>query len=446
MAGLAIVGGLAAAAGFTLVQYVETTLTRSTPEGLLTAYTESITPQTFREAVISSRENGGDLHPMHELQSVIMSGLSNGEWATAENGLLEFREVSIRIIESLAIEGKLRRTDSISRYYFKDPIEEYLPRITAQALENGETDIAQQAVRSIEQIAEAGLEHYFPLILTPTATGLSRVIREAPSGQEGDSIRHDCLGSYSRLLVQAAEQPAPSDVRTLLSLYAGQFRTLLRSDREPWVYRQTLVEFFQRTISPVHKKTLEQYGDFITASHIDWNSRTQPIDTDDIAPFELLFTYRRYSVDVIGHVLDYYNRNEEWPMNLSTLQETWTDMIIQSWGTGDYARAVTRSYIDLAYIVCQAEEESREEWVMELVVIQDDGQSQECVDDAFRLAIEEGITPAFEAETRKVTTADEQKWNFNKIMNIPHEGMTEYEKWVREFKQDVEECRQLNTE
>lgn len=242
MAGLAVVSGLAVASGFTLVQYVETTLKRSTPEGLLTAYAANITPQTFRKEVSSSRENGGDLHPMHELQSVIMSGLSNGEWATAENGLLEFRKVSIRMIESLSAEGHLHRTDDVSRYYFKDPIEEYLPRITTQALDDGEADIAQQAVKSMGDIAEAGLEQYFPLILSPTASGLSRVIRNAPSGKEGDSIRGDCLGVYSRLVVQAGERPAPSDIGTLTSIYASQFRVLLRSDREPWVYRPIQVK------------------------------------------------------------------------------------------------------------------------------------------------------------------------------------------------------------
>lgn len=445
IAGLAIVSGLALATGITLVQYVETTLERSTPEGLLTAYAGRITPQTYREDVIASLENGGDLHPMHELHSVIMSGLSNGEWATAENGLLEFRKVSMRIIAGLAEEGNLHRSDPASTYYFRVPIEEYLPRVTAQALDDGETDIAQQAVRSMETIAETGLEHYFPLILSPTASGLSQVIRDAPSGQEGDSIRGDCLGVYSGLVVQAAEQPAPSDVGILLSLYATQFRKLLRRDREPWVYRHHLEEFFQRTISPAHHETVDQYSQFIAESDIDWNSRILPGDIDRIAPYNLLFTYRRYSIDVVGNILNYYNGNEEWPMNLSTLQETWTDMIIQAFGTGDYARAVIRSYIDLAYIVCQIEEDSREEWVMKLVILQDDNPSQECIDDAFRHAIEQGITPAFEAETQKVTTADEEKWFFNKLMDRPHEGMTEYEEWVREFKQDVDERRQLNT-
>jgi len=77
----------------------------------------------------------------------------------------------------------------------------------------------------------------------------------------------------------------------------------------------------------------------------------------------------------------------------------------------------------------QMEEDSREKWVMELVILQDDNQSQECIDNAFRYAIEQGITPVFEAETQKV-------------MN---EGMTEYEEWVREFKRDVDERRQLTT-
>jgi hypothetical protein len=446
IAGLAIVSGLALASGITLVQYVETTLERSTPEGLLTAYAERISPQTYREDVIESLENGGNLHPMHELHSVIMSGLSNGEWATAENGLLKFREVSVRMISGLAEEGKLHRTDPVSTDYFRVPIEEYLPRVTAQAIDDGEGDIAQLAVMSIEKIADAGLKHYFPLILAPTATGLSQVIRDAPSGQEGDSIRGECFGAYSRLVVQAAGQPAPSDVGTLLSLYAAQFRKLLRRDREPWVYRHHLEEFFQRTISPAHRETVNQYGQFIAESDIDWNSRIQPGDTDRVAPYDLLFTYRRYSINVVGDILNYYNRNGEWPVNMSTLQETWTDMIIQAFDTGDYARAVTRSYIDLAYVVCQIEGDSQEEWVVELAILQDDNPSQECIDDAFHRAIEQGITPSFKAETRKVTTADEETWFFNKLMNMPHQGMTEYEEWVREFKQDVDERRQLNTE
>lgn len=445
IAGLAIVSGLALATGITLVQYVETTLERSTPEGLLTAYAERITPQTYRKDVIASLENGGDLHPMHELHSVIMSGLSNGEWATAENGLLRFREVSVRMVSGLAEKGKLHQSDPASTNYFKIPIEEYLPRVIAQAIDHGETDIAQQAISSMEKIAETGLEHYFPQILSPTASGLSQVIRDAPSGQEGDSIRGECLGMYSRLVVKAAEQPAPSHLSTLFSVYAAQFRKLLRRDREPWVYRHHLQEFFQRTISPAHRQTVDQYSQFITDSDIDWNSRTQPKDTDGVAPYDLLFRYRRYSINVVGNILNYYNRNGEWPVDLATLQEAWTDMIIQAFGTGDYARAVTRSYIDLAYVVCQMEGDSQEEWVMKLAILQDNNPSQECIDDAFCQAIDQGITPVFKTETQKVTTADEETWFFNKLMNLPHEGMTEYEEWVREFKRDVDERQQLNT-
>lgn len=439
IAGLAIVSGLALASGFTLVRFVETTLERSTPEGLLTAYTESINPQTYRENVKASLENGGDLHPMHELHSVIMSGLSNGEWATAENGLHEFKNVSTQMIAGFAEQGQLHRSNHIAISYFREPIKEYLPRITAQALDDGETDIAQQTVRSIERIAQTGLDHYFPRILSPTASGLSRVIREAHSGQDGDSIRGQCLGVYSSLVVKAAKQPVPSDLRSLLSLYAAQFRSLLRRDREPYVYRHHLEEFYQRTISKAHRETVDQYDQFIAEGNIDWVSRAQPRNTEGIAPYDLLFTYRRYSMDVVGYILNYYNRNGEWPMDLSILRETWADLIVQAFGNGDYARAVTRSYIDLAYVVCQMEEDGREDWVIKLDILQDRNPSQEYIDDAFRQAIEHGITPVFEAETQKVTTADEGKWFFNKIMNMPHEGMTEYERWVREFKQDVDD-------
>jgi hypothetical protein len=445
MAGLAVVSGLAVASGVTLVQYVETTLERSTPEELLTAYAESMTPEAYRQRAVTSRQNGSKLHPMHELHSVIMSGLSNGEWATAENGLLKFKNVSIRVIESLGKEGKLRRTDPVSGYYFEDPLKEYLPRIAAQALDDGESDTAHQTVRSMQEVGEAGLAHYFPLVLSPIASGLSRIMREAPDGDEGNSIRGECLGVYSTLTVQAAEQPAPSSVRTLLSLYAGQFRKLLGRDREPWLCRQYLNEFFQRTIAPAHKKTIEQYGQFIAESDIDWASKTQPRDTEGIAPYRLLFTYRQYSVDVIGYILDYYTRNEEWPMNLRTLQDVWTSLIIQTFGTGEYARAMCRSYIDLAYVVCQLEEEHRRDWATELAILQDNYPSQDCIDDAFRLALDKGITPAFEAETQRVTTANDERWFFNKIMDLPHPDMTEYEAWVREFKKSVDERRQPET-
>lgn len=445
IAGLAIVSGFAIATGITLVQYVETTLERSTPEGLLTAYASRLTPQIYREKVILSREDDGVLHPMHELQSVIMSGLSNGEWATAENGLRKFSEISMRMISGLAEEGKLHRSDSVSMDYFRVPIEEYLPRVIAQAIDDGEIDIAQQAVRAMDEIAETGLEHYFPLILSPTASGLSQVIRDAPSGQEGDSIRGECLGVYSSLVVQAVELPAPWYSRTLISLYAAQFRKLLGRDREPWVYRHHLEEFFLRTISPAHSETIDQFGQFIADSEIDWNGRTQPMETDGIAPYDLLFTYRRYSINVIGYILNYYNRNKEWPVDPSMLAEGWADMIKQAFGTEDYACAVARYYIDLAYVVCQMDADSLERWAIELANLQDDNPSQGCIDNAFRDAIEQGITPAFEAETQRITTADEEKWYFNKIMNLPHEGMTEYEKWVRKFKQVVDAHRQLNS-
>lgn len=67
IAGLAIAAGLAISSGFALTRYVRTTLELSSPEGLLSAYADDITLESYRSAVIESRETVGAFHPMHEL-------------------------------------------------------------------------------------------------------------------------------------------------------------------------------------------------------------------------------------------------------------------------------------------------------------------------------------------------------------------------------------------
>ncbi|EMA26735.1 hypothetical protein C443_00162 [Haloarcula argentinensis DSM 12282] len=400
MVGLAVTGGLAVASGIALVQYVETTLERSTPEGLLQAYTNQLTADSHRDQVINSREQDGALHPMHELHSFVMSGLSNGEWATAENGLIEFERVSQGVIEELAGRGDLQRTDALAGHYFKTPIQEYLPRITAQAIEDGESDLARQAVQSIERITETGLKCYYPLIISSATSGLSRIIREAPDGEDGDSIRRRCLRVYSNLLTTVVEYPYSKDVFTLLSLYSSQFRKLLIRDREPWVYRHELEEFFRRSIGPAHKQTVGQYGQYISELDVDWHNRTQSMDAEGIAPYNMLFTYRRYSLEVIGYILNYYSRNEEWPLSPGVLRETWSNMLSDaiSANTGRYSQAVCRWYIDLAYLICQAGDGNIGDWAVRLEKIEDYHDSAEMVDDAFDEALEKGMTAAFEGK------------------------------------------------
>jgi len=445
MAGVAVVGGLAVASGLVLVRYVETTLKRSTPEGLLVAYTDEITAEDYQEQVIDSREQDEILHPMHELHSFVMSGLSNGEWATAENGLVEFERVSIRMLRDLAEAGQLHRSSSLARFYFKTPIEEYLPRITAQAIEDGENDLSYQAVRSMGQIAEAGLKHHFPLILTTTSNGLSEIIRNAPDGEKGDSIRRESLRVYSNLLTTAAEYPYPKDMVTLLSLYASQYRSLLYQDREPWVYGHELEEFFGRAIRPAHKQTLDQYGEYIDDLDVDWDRRTKSTEIDNSGPYNLLFAYRRYSVEVIGYILNYYSRNEEWPVNMSTLQDTWSNMAGDAIAVGadEYSRSVCRWYIDLAYLVSQVEGGGGN-WARGLAIIQDDRRSAKIVDDTFERALENGLSAVFESERRKITPASESKSFFNKIMNSTPSHMQEYEEWVEDFRDHVNQRRQLD--
>lgn len=423
-----------------LRQFLTHALEWSTPEGLLEVYSSTLTVDEFQKQAKESRGSGTELHPLHELHSVVMSGLSNGEWAAAENGLNTFERVSNQLLFDLNEEGELKRTNSHSRAYFRTPLEEYLPRIAATAIEKGEEDIAKQVPNTIHSISVSGIENHHPRITSAAATGLSEIRREAPDGKEGDSLRRSSLNTYQELVPELAELPAPRDIDTFLSMYANQFRILLGRDREPWTYRHTLDEFFDRSVRQAHATTLEQFGEYIQTVEYDWRSEYLPDSLSNNGPVRILFSYRRYSAEVTGHMFEYFDRNDEWPMGLGAYRGAWRRMLedaIES-GAEMYAAALCQHYIDISYAITKLNGDSGATWASELARVRGAVDNEAPVDQAFETLLEEGMTPAVNSELfyfRSNPLEDESF--FERLASGPEIGH-DHEDWVREFREQTE--------
>lgn len=444
MVGLALVSGIAAASGATIFQYVNVILDLSTPEGLLSAYSERMTPEEYRREAEGSWNSNRVSHPMQGPYSVVMSGLSNGEWSTAESGVIEYRNLSNRMITSLSETGHLRRSNNKSRYYFNTPIEDHLPRIASKAIETGENDIALETVDVLNEIGETAINSQSDIIIVQISTGLRNILSEVPNDKQ-ESVRGRCYRIYSTTIVEMSEFPLVDPLQTTLSMYAGHIKRSLRNDLDPDRYRYDLNEFFRHCILQAHNNTLEQYHKFIIQQNVDWSDKPTLTENKEIAPFKLIYTYRRYSTDVLSSIFNYYSRRGEWPGDTGEIIDVWGEIIKQGldYGMEKYAEEICREHIEISYLMCQIIERGEFEYegydpAFDLAVIKEQYESSDAIDEALIKAKKEGLSRKFERERRDLSSPSDKRSYFNEIMDIGPPEMEEYRKWVDDFQRRMD--------
>lgn len=438
MAGIAIAGGFAGASGITLKRYVDSILDRSTPEGLLAAYDDSVTVNQFRESVAQSSDSLKQ-HPLHELHELVMSALSRHEWSTAQNGIRYTERISARVIEQESARGNLwPRKDELSNQYFRTPLEEYLPRAVQQAASIDEMDLAEETIESLQAIGEAGIKHYRAFIVRSVASGLSTIFREAPDGQEGRRLRLACLDSYRALLVSLVEKPAPNMVASTLSLYTSKLRIWLGRDHEKWEYEHQLGLFYQQGIVQSIDAHLDHYGEYLSNCDIDWSKQHSP--TSVVEPVSVVFSLRRYTTETTLHIFRFIDRNGEWPILMTSLRDGWREICKKSakHEADSITQVLIRHYIDTAYIVYRLDTESAASWSNELARLKNEVENGDLVDAALEVSATDGMTPPYNTFIGELDRRQEPESDGQKLYQMVVGNNENYAEWINSFREDVD--------
>ena len=437
IAGVALAGSLALAVGIGLWQTVKTVIERSTPNGILDAYANEITVAEFREGVRQSQHELNQ-HPLHDLHELIMAALSRREWSTVKNGIKYIHRISTNIIESESEGTKLRpQRDELAKQYFRDPLEEQLPRAAQRAHETGQKELASNAIEAIETIGKSGIDNNRPYIVTHSITGLEKIFHEAPTGESGRSIRGGCLDTCQSLLTDLMEKPASTEIHTNWSSYTNLIRIWLIQGHEPWEYTTHLRHVHRECLANGIEIYLDHYGEYFDDIEVDWKSTTEP--EDHIGVVKIFYWLIRSLVEVNFHIFNYIDNNEEWPIAPTQLQTGMYAICSASEkGPPKLTRTFIRYYIDSAYVVYRLNPEKTVRWGKTLARLKGELENEDVVDEAVRKCRENGMTPWYVQKRRRLEALQEPESTAQQFYQQLTDGNEDYAEWLESFSGEVD--------
>lgn len=429
--------GTAVVSAITLTVYIPRILYRSTPDGLIDAFEDSLHFDAYRrmtEDFANTRARAD--HPLQPLHALTMSALSRREWATAERGLDGFTNIAIAVIPNLTNKGEDRRDHASrqSKALFDMPLSDFLSEITLHAHENDEQELVRQTIKVQKDIGEIAFRNYYHYITVQAADGLSNSIQEAPPTNEGNTIRHHAFRSLREFLEEFTNRPSPYHVKRILSVTDHQFGILFRKDAEKWVYRDILLRYFNGTLLRVQETSLDLYGGYLNEVDVDWRQQYPHKPTANSLLLEMFFKWRRVFVETTLRIFRYYERNDDYPMTYGNFFSSW-ERVCSSAAESEaveYAEVMCELFIESAYIGSTIDEDSYSTWVSKFASVKQD--NPDVVDAAFTTLRSEGRTELMHYIAEE--SQDSSGWN--RIIQRLRGSDRRFDGWLGVFEDDVD--------
>lgn len=378
------VGGVYFAAAWAVVAtaslyaYIVTALERSTPDGIISAFANDLTPDKYHSRVQESMsDDKGVLHPLHPLYSLIMSSISQDEWKTAERGLNHKQQIATDTARQLSKTGVIPIPDHTkeSRALFRTPFQEYLPEIAIHSIENDETELASNSLQICSEVAQVGIENYRNKIAHQAATGISKTIREAPYNSAGISVRSTGFRELGELLIALSKQPDFEEFSTVLSISDNSIEMMFRGGLEQRQYQPFLLEYFGSALPETQEIYLDYFGGYLPEAGVNWRSQNAPHDRENSQFFRYIFKWRDSFINTSVRILRYRAENDEYPVADGNFYDTWKRVCEDaiSLTEGEYAIVLTELFIEMAYEDYLIEERDRGSWVRHLAYLKENG-------------------------------------------------------------------------
>jgi hypothetical protein len=428
--------GAALISAITLTVYIPQILSRSTPDGLISAFEISLHFDAYRKKTeeFANSQARAD-HPLQPLHGLTMSAISRREWAAAERGLKGFTNVAEEVVPKLTNNGADRRQhpSQQSQALFEMPLDDFLPEITLHAYNSDEQDIVRQSIKAQEDIGKVAFRNHYHYITVQAAEGLSYSIQEAPPTVEGNAIRQYAFESLQEFLQDFANRPSPYHLRRILSITDHQLGALFRKDAERWVYSDVLLRYFNGTLVEIHEMSLGLYAGYLNEVDVNW--RTQYPDESSVNShlLEMFFKWRDVFTETTLRIFRYYERNNDYPMADGNFFSSWERVCsaaVESEAT-DYGEIMCELFIESAYIGTTIDEDSYGGWVSRFASVKQDNPG--VVDAAFTTLNSQGRTGLMHYFT-------EQNQDSSGLIGTLQElrgSERAFDEWVGEFEDDV---------
>ena len=257
-------GGLAIGAFWKLYDFVNETLEKTTPEGILNQIRENLTPETIIEDAYDSAEDATNRDPFLVLISVIRSTIEEADRVSASIGLEILGAPVDESLENVCVDN--------------------LPTVAEEAIEEDITQIATEVMETAETIGETAIEEELERPLELVVRGQTDLIDNIGYEANEERVRTEVIDVARGLVRDAADSglwySAAIGSRLLGWISAASIMSRDANQRHDGRYTTLLINGFPKILG-LAVDSDEELTEYRTTA---WIRRT----TDDVDPVDLL--------------------------------------------------------------------------------------------------------------------------------------------------------------
>lgn len=392
--GVFLAGGLGVVTGGWLLVFIREMTHRSTPEGTIEAFTNSMTPGKYLKKVKESSSSESEhAHPMRPLYSMVMAALSNREHVTAKMALQAYGDRVEDVLETYIDDetfSEIER-DEIG-YLFRPVLEEHLPDIALHAEEKEETDIVEQAAETIVEIGELGLKiqrieeegpEELDVVGMQAGWGLCDIIRDARVDRGYYVASNSAWCSLGSFLKSASKHPRPEVVRTILRQIGQLVRRQLRNLHDIAWYQSSMRDLFNNLVVS-HESLLKECVESLESLDIDWRYEEVPDDVSNDKKLKALKKCRDTIFETTGIFIEYYIEEGDYPTVEGNFMDDWKRLCAKTSKSGppDYAVPFCQALIEATFTLICEDPVNEKPWIRRIAEVKEEGDG-EIVERAF---------------------------------------------------------------
>lgn len=319
-ASIIIAGGLAVGSFLTLYDFVNETLERTTPEGILTQIEKGLTPKSMIKEAVESSQEPTNPDPFLVLISVIRSTIEDGDRVSASIGL-DILSSKISVLLRTADEDQFEKEAPIDQS-IENVVVDQLPNVAEEAIENELTQTAIEVTNATEGIGKTAIDQRLNYMLQHVLRGQSLLVSELGYDPAHERIRYEAMDVGSDLLKQAVDDQLwkGSAVGTRILGWLSAVSIANRSEpRYNRGYTSLLILCFPKLLSTTIKSS-ENLNDHRSSEWL----RAHMLD--DIQPAELLVASCYSSMtELTSAAIRYELRFEQQIVGWEQVSAGWSD-------------------------------------------------------------------------------------------------------------------------
>lgn len=362
--------GLAAGNAWLFILYIRTTITLNTPEGVLSAIGEEVTPARFFSRLQQSESSIGSSHPLLPIYSVARRAIDDEEFETAQAAIEQYGRLASGILtEGIENDIFANLPRDIHRKAVEDMFNRHLPDIAKRAEEIDESTLVNEAIGLQGELGKIGIGVEDYLITAPAFRGLVDLSRiGAPVDMEHYGIHAGVWSELGSLLTNAAEYPSPRAVGHLITNMRGLINRQLGYDFNFDIHPRIITDYLT-DLQDVQSSIIQEYNEELRTSDFDWfQGFEQGGENDGVIA---LLRNRNQIFEISGRVLQLLEDEEQYPVTDGTFRRLWQEMAIEAIevGLSEYGQTLCEALIEMAYIQPLRSDHSHHFWTTPLARI-----------------------------------------------------------------------------